>query len=330
MPTAMITPSILRDPDGAYSRILREAGLEVRFPSVTGRQLTEAELLEELGDAEAVLAGPEPYSATVIEKHPRMRVISRAGVGYDAVDLDAASSRGVAVGFTPGTNHEAVAEHAMTLMLGICRNVLINHREVVDGSFRRHIMRPVRGKTLGIVGLGRIGRAVAHRALAFGMTVLVFDPYVTDRAPDADGPRVVSLPELLSESDIVTLHAPLTEDTTRLIRGETLEQMKDGVILLNTARGGLVDESALAAALHSGKVAAAGLDVYEAEPPVGSPLLSAPNLLLSPHVSSLDDEALMQMAVMVAQNIADLYSGRWPEERLVNADRLGSTWAWTR
>lgn len=328
MPTVLVTPPILRDPDDECFQVLRSAGMECRIPQPSDRQLVLSEVLANLDGIDAVLAGPEPYTAEVLDRFPQLRVISRAGVGYDAVDLEAASRVGIPVAITPGTNHDAVAEHAFALLLGMVRRVVPNHQMVVSGDFKRKMMQPLRGLTLGILGLGRIGRAVAERARAFKMNVVAFDPYADAAVAEELGIRLLPLDDVFACSDYLTLHSPLTPETQHLIREETIAKMKDGVMLVNTARGGLIDENALAAALRSGKIASVALDVFEQEPPVGSPMLTAPNTLLSPHVASMDTDAVNQMAVMAAQTIVDLYQGRWPTERLVNHDRLGPSWKW--
>jgi D-3-phosphoglycerate dehydrogenase len=160
------------------------------------------------------------------------------------------------------------------------------------------------------------------------MRAIAHDPFLSAPPPGALGVALVGLDALLAESDVISLHAAATESTARLIRRETLAQMKDGVVLINTARGTLVDEADLKQALESGKVAAAGLDVFEREPPAGSPLLSAPNVVFSPHIAGIDERAFEDMAVMAAQTIADLYRGRWPADRLVNAADLPQPWKW--
>lgn len=330
MPTVLVTPPILRDLNHECFDVLRSAAMEIRFPQPLDRQLVLEEVLANLDGVDAVLAGPEPYPESVLQKFPQLRVISRAGVGYDAIDLAAASRQGVAVAFTPGTNHDAVAEHAFALLLGMVRRVVPNHQMVVAGQFRRQMMQPLRGMTLGIIGMGRIGRAVAQRALAFGMRVIAADPYCQPDSLSALGIQVLPLDEVFKQSDYISLHSPLTEETKHLICEATIAKMKDGVMLVNTARGGLVDERALAAALESGKVAAVALDVFENEPPVGSPMLHAPNTLLSPHVASMDTDAVHQMAVMAARTIVDLYQGHWPAERIVNAKELGDNWKWEK
>jgi D-3-phosphoglycerate dehydrogenase len=168
---------------------------------------------------------------------------------------------------------------------------------------------------------------MAVRARAFGMRVIAYDPYATTEMA-SDGTELVTLDELLGASDVISLHAPMCPETDRIIRDETIAKMKDGVYIINTARGGLVDESALAAALASGKVAGAGLDVFANEPPIGSPLLSAPNVVFSPHVAGISQDSLRRMAVMGAQTIVDLFEGRWPAERIINAEQIGPDWKW--
>ena len=326
MPTVLICPPVLLDRRGEYFQTLQSAGLEIRFPKSSGGQLTEQQLLDNLDGIDATLAGSEPYTAQVIERFPRLRVISRCGVGYDAVDVAAANKSSTVIGITPGTNHDGVAEHTFALMLAAARKIVIGHENIRAGGFKRGLLRPLRGQTLGIIGFGRIGRTVAARGCDFGMNVIAYDPHV---AIDAEtGVTAVGLDELFASSDYISLHAPGVAETLRMIRAETIAQMKDGVILINAARGGLVDEAALAAALHSGKVAAAGLDVFANEPPVGSPLLTAPNVVLSAHLAGLDTQSLDAMAAMAAHTVVDLYQGRWPTERLANAQQLGAGWRW--
>lgn len=302
---------------GAWSRILESAGFEIRYPSPGGRMLNESELIANLSGVVATIASGEPYTAKVLDAAPALRVISRTGVGYDAIDVAEAARRGIAVGITPGTNHEAVAEHAFALLLALAKNVVGNHTQIKSGGFGRTATRSLRGKTLGLIGYGRIGRAMTQRACAFGMHVLATDPAVLQQACE-QSVRMVSIEQLLAESDIVSLHAPLVPETHRLIRAQTIARMKPGAVLLNTARGGLVDERDLAEALCSGKLAAAGLDVFEHEPPVDSPLLAAPNVVFSPHLAGVDEQAIEDMAAMAAETIVDVFRGTFNRDRLVN------------
>lgn len=326
MPDVLICPVVLLHNPGQHTQILERAGFTVHYPVPRGARINELALRAALANADAVLAGPEPYTPGLLADFPRLRAICRAGVGYDAVDLGAATARGIAIGFTPGTNHDAVAEHTFALLLAVAKRIVDGHDSVLKGTFERRVMQPLRGRTLGILGLGRIGRSVAARARAFAMRVLAFDPYCGSPAPE--GVSSIGLDELLAQADYLTIHAPHSEQTHHLIRGETLAKMKPSAVLINTSRGGLIDEDALADALASGRIGAVGLDVFENEPPVGSPLLKAPNVLFSPHVAGIDVDAVEQMAVMAAQTIVDLYHGNWPADRLVNADALGAGWKW--
>lgn len=328
-PVVLACQPLLFNTHGAYRSILESAGFEVRFPRIGGSVLTASQLAAELPGVHATIASTEPYSDSILQGAADLRVISRTGVGYDSIDLKAATARGIAVAWTPGTNHEAVAEHAFALLLAIEKRVIPNHAAVAQGQFGRQPSRALRGRTLGLVGLGRIGRAVASRAAAFGLRVLACDPLLSRVPDDARGVELTDFAGLLARSDIISLHAASTDNTRRLIRRETLAQMKNGVVLINTARGTLIDEVDLREALESGKVAAAGLDVFDREPPIDSPLLTAPNVVLSPHVAGIDKQAFDDMATMAAQTIVDLSQGLWPADRLVNADQLPRPWSRT-
>ncbi|MFO0948281.1 MAG: phosphoglycerate dehydrogenase [Planctomycetota bacterium] len=329
MPTVLIGSGVLYQSPGEHTRILESAGFEVRYPNPGGEQLTEQQLIDNLVGVSATIAGSEPYTERVMAARPTLRVVARAGVGYDAVDLKGAKEHKVAVGITPGTNQDAVAEQAMALLLALTKSVVPFHQTVTQGRFVRAVTKPLWGTTLGLIGLGRIGRAMAIRGRAFGMKVLAFDPYLNATTwPTGDEITFVDLPELLKQSDVISLHAPMTPETSKIVRSETIALMKDGVLILNTARGGLVDEADLSKALRSGKVGGAGLDVFANEPPVGSPLLDAERGLF-PHIAGVSSDSLRRMAIMAAQTIVDLHQGRWPSERLVNAADLGPHWKWS-
>jgi phosphoglycerate dehydrogenase-like enzyme len=264
----------------------------------------------------------------VLEALPGLRVVARAGVGFDRVDVAAATSRGVVVTITPAANAEAVAEHVFGLLLALTRAVVRGDRQVRQGAWSRTPLQPLRGRTLGIVGLGRIGRAVAVRALAFGMKVVASEP-----SPDLDfarthGIALVDLDTLLAQSAFVTLHVPLAQGTHGLIDRQTLSRMKRGSVLINTSRGGLVVEHDLVAALESGHLAGAGLDVFACEPtPTDNPLLLFDNVVVSPHIAGADARSVEDMAADAARGIVTLYRGGWPEGTVVNsAVRPG--WRW--
>lgn len=319
MAKVLITPATLANCGGPFLEALRAAKFELRFPS-KGAQLTEDELMAELPGVSASLAGSEPYSRRVLEAFPKLRVIARAGVGYDAVDVTAATERGVVVCTTPGTNHDAVAEHTFALMLGIARNVGFQHIRIKAGDWPRQTTQPLRGRVLGIAGLGRIGKAVAIRGAAFGMKLLAFEPFPDQAFAMQYNLTFVPFEKLLAESDYLSIHVPLNAESKHLINKKTLALMKPGAFLINTARGGLVNEADLLEALKSGRLGGAGLDVFENEPPGKSPLFELDNVLLTAHTAGVDVQSRDDMALSAAQSIIALSKGEWPSPQIVNPE----------
>jgi phosphoglycerate dehydrogenase-like enzyme len=320
----IVAPAPLKEIDHVYGPILRGAGFTIEYPPrdhiETELQMSEEELLTLLPGCVASLAGSEPYTRAVIEKAAPagLKVIARAGVGYDAVDLQAATEHGVAVCFAPGTNQEAVAEHTFALMLSLLRNVRWQDMAIRRGEWPRKVVGFARTTTLGIIGLGRIGKAVATRANAFGFHVLA-----TEIAPDigfceANRVSLVPLEELLKRSDVVTIHVPKTPLTKNLIRRETLELMKPTAFVVNTARGGIINEADLYQALKAKRIAGAGLDVFEKEPPGANPLFALDNVILTAHTAGVDRKSREDMARLPAQAIVKLLAGEWPAEWVVN------------
>jgi phosphoglycerate dehydrogenase-like enzyme len=320
----LVAPAPLKEIDHVYAPILQSAGCTIEYPPrdhiETELQMSEEELLAQLPGCVASLAGSEPYTRAVIAKAAPagLRVIARAGVGYDAVDLAAATEHGVAVCFAPGTNQEAVAEHAFALLLSLIRNVPRQDAAIRRGEWPRKVVGFARTTTLGIVGLGRIGKAMATRANAFGFTVLA-----TEIAPDlgfceANRVSLVPFEELLKRSDVVTLHVPKTPQTKNMIRRETLAWMKPTAIVINTSRGGVVHEADLYEALKAKRIAGAGLDVFEKEPPGANPLFTLDNVILTAHTAGVDRKSREDMARVPAQAIVKLLAGEWPEEWIVN------------
>jgi D-3-phosphoglycerate dehydrogenase len=247
-------------------------------------------------------------TAEVVEAAGALEVIGRAGVGLDNVDVDAASRRGVVCMNTPGGNTIAAAEHTVAMLLAVARKLPQAHAYLKGGKWERErfLGAEVYGKTLGIIGLGRIGAEVARRAQGFAMTVVAYDPYLGEEVAQRLGVELVDLDTLYRRADFVTVHVPLTRETRGLIGARELAKMKDGVRLVNCARGGIVDEGALAAAIQSGKVVGAGLDVFETEPPWGSPLLDLEPVVVTPHLGASTEEAQTAVAVTIAQQVADL------------------------
>ena len=302
---------------------LRRAGFEVAFNTL-GRRLAENELIDALPDVFATIAGVEDYSERVLASAPDLRLISRWGVGYDNIDVAAATRHGVAVALAFGTNHEAVADHAFAFLSGLASDVLATHRAIDGGGWRDDFRAPFSCATLGIVGLGRIGRAVARRCRAFDMRILAhdIDPAAIDHGT-GQGYEMVALDDLLRQSDFVTLHAPLTAITERVMGAARLSRMKPTAYLVNTARGGLVDEAALADALSGGRLAGASLDVFANEPPTGSPLLGLKNVLFSPHSATLNDTSELLVTDRCVDTVLAVAGGQDPGQGLViNAEVL--------
>lgn len=322
MAKVLIAPATLAKLEGPYLDVLRQAGLEIVYPK-SQAQLTEAELLDELKGMSAALAGSEPYTRKVIEASPQLRVIARAGVGYDAVDVPAATERAIAVTITPGANQDSVAEHTFALILGIARRIVDQHNSMRAGGWPRQAGQPLRGRTLGIAGLGRIGKAVAIRAAAFGMRLIGYEPFPDPKFNEQYKITLMPFEKLLAEADFVTLHVPLSAESKHLINRRTLGLMKPTAFLINTARGGLVSEADLLEVLRAKKIAGAALDVFEEEPPPKTPLFDLDNVLLTAHTAGVDLQSRDDMAVQAARAIVTLMKGDWPAAEVVNQEIKG-------
>jgi D-3-phosphoglycerate dehydrogenase/(S)-sulfolactate dehydrogenase len=310
--------------------VLEEGGFEVVYPP-QGLSLKDPKtLIERLKGFDAVIASVEPYTREVFQACG-LRVVSRNGVGYDSVDVQAATDLGIAVAITPGINQESVAEHTLALMLAAAHGYPARQTEACSGNWQNRTVLPrLAGKTLGLVGLGAIGKALVPKAIGVGMHVIAHDPVPDHEFAKQHGVRLCEFDQLLAESDVVSLHLPCTPETTNLIDANALARMKAGAVLVNTSRGGLVDEEALVEALQRGLLRAAALDVFKVEPlPSDSPLAHMDNVLACPHMGGTDEESLAGMAQLAARNIVDLYHGRWPEGRIVNT-QIRDGWKWGR
>jgi D-3-phosphoglycerate dehydrogenase len=253
----------------------------------------------------------------------RLRLIARAGIGVDNIDLDAATARGILVVNAPMGNVRSTAEHTLALIFALARRIPAADRAVRDGAWKDgYEGTQLAGKRLGVIGVGKIGREVAAMGAALGMQILAHDPYLPDSAWPALGLHPLPLEQLLADSDIVTIHVPLLAETRGMIGARQIAAMKPGAYLINCARGGLVDESALAAALVSGHLAGAALDVFAQEPLHDSPLLGAPSLILTPHVAASTREAQAQVSTDVAKAVLDYFAGK-PPAFPVNPSVLG-------
>jgi D-3-phosphoglycerate dehydrogenase len=307
----LIASRSLRRIPGEYRNILEEADCDVI--DAPGDQRLEGSALEQLvPHMDAVIVGTDHVTAHVIRAANRLKVISKYGVGLDAIDLEAASRAGVVVAYTPGTSHIAVAELTIGMMFALARNIPQHNQIVRSGGWKRIAGVELAGKTLGIIGLGRNGFEVAKRGHALEMHVLYYDPL---RRPDLETQGWLTyLPcdGLLGEADFVTLHCPYTEETTNLIGEAELRAMKPSAYLINTARGEIVDEAALAQALRKGWIAGAASDAFVHEPPTGSPLLELDNFLACPHVGGATQEAQERTAIMAARNVVLVLQGCRP------------------
>lgn len=297
---------------------LGAAGLErldqaddVTYDLKTG--LSKDELMAILPEYDALIVRSETKAdADVLAAGKKLKVVGRAGMGVDNIDVRAATLRGIVVMNTPQANSIATAEQAMALMLAASRYTAQSHGSLSAGEWNRsqYTGWQLYGKTLGIIGFGRIGRHVAKRAQAFEMEVLAYDPYVSEEIAQELNVTLVDLDDLLAQADYISLHTALIPETESMINADSIAQMKDGVVIVNAARGKLIDEDALAAALQSGKVRAAGLDVFRKEPPVGSPLIGLPNVVHTPHLGASSREAQRDVATQIVDQILDALRGK--------------------
>jgi phosphoglycerate dehydrogenase-like enzyme len=306
-------------------QLLRKSGCELVIPPKYGPLPAET-LQPLLAGNEAVLASMDKFTADVLRSKAadQLKIVSRWGVGYDAIDVPAATEQGIVIGYTPGLLNETVADFAFALLLGIARRIHIGHLTMAQGQWQAAWGHDVHGKTLGIIGCGRIGLAMARRASGFNMRLLGYDVLCPPDAP-GNGIRLVSLDELLAESDFVSIHAALNSQNRGLIGERQLRKMKPTSYLINTARGALLDEAALVRALREHWIAGAAIDAFVLEPlPADHPLRSAPNLLLTPHFASFARETGERVSMASAQAIVDLMNGRRPQS-VVNPEVFKSS-----
>lgn len=310
-PRVLITSRFLQTAGAELDAFLRKAGLEPLFKPCN----KEEEMMAALQGTDAIICSSDPLSARVIESADRLKVISRTGVGYNTVDVAAATAKGIPVCILPGANRHAVAEFAFTLMLAYARKLLLNLAEVDKGGFISHNGVELAGKTLGIVGLGTIGKEMAQRARAFEMKILASDPVRYEQFAEEHGVTYVPLEELLRQSDFVTLHCLLNKSTRHLIDAERIGLMKPTAILVNTSRGGVIDHEALLRALKEKRIAGAALDVHEEEPLGDSPLRGLDNVLLTPHAAAATIEYRNRAPILAAETVIRVLRG----EKVENA-----------
>jgi D-3-phosphoglycerate dehydrogenase len=306
----LVTPTSFKpDSDNAAMKRLRSFASSLVF-NPAEKPLTENELIPLLSGCDGCVAGLDFFTAKAIESAENLKVISRYGVGVDRVDLAAAKARNIAVCNTPGANTQAVADITIALLLCLARKIPVLDRKMREGQWTRSTGIELFGKTIGILGLGRIGKAVARRASGFSMRILAYDPFIDLSYAESNGIVSADFNTVIKEADFLCLHVPLTDETRNIISADVLMAMKEGAIIVNTARGGLIDVDAAYNHLLSGHLGGMGLDVYETEPPLRSPLFELENVVLTPHTAAHTAEAIAAMAEMSVQNLIDVLSGR--------------------
>jgi phosphoglycerate dehydrogenase-like enzyme len=312
MTRVLLTTTSFQDTPGVHHDLLAAAGFEVvreRGP------LPESRMLELAGQFDAYLCGDDALTRAVLQKSlPRLKVVSKYGIGLDKIDVPAATDLRIPVLFTPGVNHTTVAEHTFALLLAAVRNLVVEANHVAAGRWTRITGNEVCGKTLAIVGFGRIGREVAIRARAFGLRVIGYGNYWDeDFARWHDITRVESFDELLAQADFISLHTKLTAQTRHLIHAGNIGRLRRGAVIVNCARGEILELGALVAALKSGHLKAYAADVLDQEPPPADhPLLGLPNVILTPHIGSRTHESVQRQASCAVENLTRFLSGRPP------------------
>lgn len=291
-------------------------GLDIDFVEKT--LLTEDALIAECQDADALMVLREPITERVLAALPKLKVIGRFGVGLDTIDVDAATRAGVQVTYVPDSNLDEVSTHALALILALVRRLKLYDTAVRNGRWKaladgEGITRPSY-QTLGLIGFGQIGRLTARKAAAFGYKIIAYDPHMTAERIAAEGAVPVSLDQLIESADIISLHVPFTPETQNILSRDVIARMRKGAIVINVSRGGLIDEAALAEALVSGHIAAAGLDTLASEPPeADNPLLKLDNVLLSPHAAHYSTQSYAEVRSKVFADVVAVLKGERPK-----------------
>ncbi len=307
-------------PDLALQREILE---KVDAQLVAGQAKTEDEVIEVAKDAHGIITQYAPFTRRVIKSLHHCKVIARTGIGVDTVDLEAATEKGICVANVPDYCVEEVAEFTMALIFTLNHKVILLNQSVRAGSWSHSGAKPkslLKGKTLGILGFGKIGRALAQKAQCVGLRVLSCDPYAPEGVMKRCGVEAVSFNELIEKSDVVSIHSPLTKKTFHLLGATQFARMKKTALLVNTSRGPIVDEKSLHQALSTGKIQGAALDVLEEEPPAAnSPLLNLNNVIITPHTAWYSEESFIRLSERPAEEVARVLGGRWPKN-LVNSE----------
>lgn len=297
-------------------QMLEDAGVETTWVDANSPSVQD-ELLALVPETSAIIVGLVPITEKIIEKSSKLKIVSMYGVGVNHIDLVAARRKGVIVTNCPGSNDQAVADLAMGLMLSVARSIPQIDRDIRAGYWKKYLGGELWQKKLGLIGFGNIAKGVAHRAKGFAMELSAYDPYASVEVAEAHGVALRSFEEVIADSDFVSLHAPLTDETRCMFGSEQFKQMKPTAYLINTARGGVVDEKALYVALSSGEIAGAGLDVFVEEPLKDSRLVELNNVILTAHTGTHTNEAIERMGMMAVENVLRVLRGEAPINRIV-------------
>lgn len=311
MPKVLITSTSFGKKIKAPLETLQSKGYDLKLNDL-GRPLTAEELVERLADCDGCIAGLDHFTADVLGAATKLRIIARYGAGIDRVDLQAAAEAGIVVTNTPVANSDSVADLAVGLMLAVARKIPAAHQSVCRGQWQNIYGVSLAEKTVGLIGFGRIGSRVAQRVRGFGCRVIVYDPYLDPSTAQQAGAELASLEELFAAADFISLHLPVTDRTRGFLGAEQFGQMKSSAILVNTARGELVDGDALIEALRSGTIRGAGLDAHAQEPPDPTQYEGLDNVVLTPHMGAYTEDALINMAAGSVENLCAFFEGRTP------------------
>ncbi|WP_102264450.1 phosphoglycerate dehydrogenase [Mesobacillus jeotgali] len=298
---------------GLYSKdpidLLQSKGCQVQ---ILPKDITsnEEEFANALSDADALVVGVENITQEVLKYATKLKVIAKHGAGVDNIDLNEAAKRGILVANAPGANKHAVADMVFGLFLSIARQIPFSAQEVKEKKWPRVVGNEIFQKTLGVIGTGRIGKEVIHRAQGFNMKVLCYDVYQDNQLEKQGVGKYVTIHELLKQSDFITIHTDLNQGTKAMIGEKELSYMKRNAFLVNTARGGIIDENALYQALKTGLIKGAAMDVFETEPLLDSPLVELPNFIATPHMAGYTEEALREVGMLTAKNVIDVLEGK--------------------
>ncbi len=311
----LITPRSFASFSDEPLKMLTERNYKIKRNN-TGRPYRKEEMLKLIRDVDGIIIGIDELSTEIIEEANTLKVISKYGIGLDNIDINMATNKKIIVTNTPTANVDAVADLAFGLILSLARRIPEADKKTKSGKWEKIIGKSVWEKTLGVIGLGKIGRQVVKRAKGFEMNILAFDIVKDKKIVQKYGIKYVNLEKLLQKSDYITIHIPLDDATRNMISYEELEKMKKDAFLINTSRGGIVDEEALYNALRNNKLRGAALDVYNNEPPRESPLKELDNVIMTPHIGAYTEEAIENMSIQAAQNLIDVLEGKEPQNRV--------------